>query len=240
MLKTSQRNQLTAALCFPGGFAVGLIIAWLYPVATGTHDFWGNVAEWVAGLGALITAAIAASALRSWRSQLRATTKHTAANEIAAAASLLRYHFYDARNPLYTTDEWPSWYYEKPEQERSREDEAKAWAHIYGNRYNKQLGPQVVEIAKLRAKALVLLGDDTAKAMTDLAKQARWLSLMFQERYNQIKAGPDIVAQWTGQDFVKQVKNSVQTDASENPDDDFSLAFEKAFANLLRLLKPWM
>ena len=240
MLTRSDRIQFTAALCFPAGLAVGLIIAWLYPAATGTHDFWGNVAEWFAGVGALITAAIAAAALRSWRSQLQTTTKHAAANEIAAAASLMRYHFYDARNPLYTTDEWPSWYYEKPEQERSREDEAKAWAHIYNNRYSKHLGPQVVEIAKLRAKALVLLGDDIAKGMTDLAKQARWLSLMFQERYNQIKAGPEIVKQWTNQEFVKRVKNSVTTDASENPDDDFSLAFEKAFANLLRLLKPWM
>lgn len=196
----------------------------------------GNIAEWVAALAALATAGIAGWALRSWQDQVRGTSRHTAAAEIAEAAQLTRYHFYDARNPMIFTPEFPASYHQS--NQRSRKEEADGYAHVYDGRW-KLLGPQILRLATLRAKAGALLSEDCAKALEELARKARELHNFFGHQIEQIRVGPDIVSQWPDQRWVQKVKGAIEV----NPDDHsdpYSLEFETKFDTLRKSLEPYM
>jgi Tfp pilus assembly protein PilE len=111
----------------------------------------GNLAEWFAAATAVATAIIAGIALSAWRDQIRGTSRHAAGAEIAEAARLMKYHFYDARNPWYDTGEFsPS--YRAQTAAKNNAEEAAGWAHVFQNRYSL-LSEQIHRLAILRAKA---------------------------------------------------------------------------------------
>lgn len=197
----------------------------------------GSAAEWVSAAAAVATAVIALKALLAWRDQVRGSSKHAAAAEILEAARLTRYHFYDARNAFYVTSEFPA-SYNQVSGERSRQEEVDGWAHVYAARWNL-LGPQILRLATLRAKAGAVLSEDCADALEAMARKARELHNLFQERIGQIRAGPAIVAQWPDQDWVQRVTNSVQVIRGDHTD-PYSLEFEATFAALKRLVDPFI
>ncbi len=197
----------------------------------------GNLAEWVSAAAAIATAAIAFKALLAWRDQMRGASKHVAAAEILEAARLMRYHFYDARNAMYVPSEFPASYYQVSGQ-RSRQEETDGWAHVYGARW-ALLSPQILHLATLRAKAGAVLSEDCADALEALARKARELHGFFQDRVEQIKVGPSIVAQWTNQDWVKRVKESVEVIPGDHTD-PYSLEFEEKFEALKKLIDPFI
>lgn len=61
---------------------------------------WDPLAEWFTALAAVGALIVAIWAARSWQEQLRGGSKHTVAQEVAAAARALKYAFYVARSPL--------------------------------------------------------------------------------------------------------------------------------------------
>lgn len=65
----------------------------------------GSVPDWIMAFATVAMAITALGALSSWREQLRGTTKHDAALELATAAKTLRYHFFEARSPFYDASE---------------------------------------------------------------------------------------------------------------------------------------
>jgi hypothetical protein len=154
---------------------------------------WGSVPDWVAALSALATFVVALLAYRSWRSQLLGQSQHVAALRIAEAARLLKYHFYDARSPLHEAWEYPTEYHAA--RDRTPEVEADGLRHLYNGRL-KLLWPSIMRIAKLRARASAVLGDDVANQMELLARKARELQFLMSQKVEQERAGPEIVAQW--------------------------------------------
>jgi hypothetical protein len=195
----------------------------------------GNMAEWVTALAAVATAIIAGIALSAWRDQVRGTSRHQAASEIAEAALLMKYHFYDARSPFYGAWEFPPAYHSNSN--RTRDDEADGWAFVFQKRWD-HLSPEILKLATLRAKAGAVLNDDCAVALGELASKARELSNFFGERVGQYRAGPNIVAQWTDQDWVKRVKKSVEKIPDES--DPYTEEFERKFKALRDLIEPFI
>lgn len=197
----------------------------------------GNLAEWVAAAGGVATAIIAGVALSAWRDQIRGTSRHAAAAEIAEAAVLMKYHFYDARNAFFDIGEFPPTYRSQPSP-RSYADEFTGWAYVFENRYS-MLSAQIMRLATLRAKAGALLSDESAAALEALAKKGRELHGFFQDRLEQIRVGPNIVSQWTDQNWVKRVNASFQVIPQDHTD-PYSLEFEEKFKALMRLIKPFI
>jgi hypothetical protein len=201
-----------------------------------SHMDVGNIAEWVAALGSIATAVIAGMALNAWRDQIRGTSRHQAAAEIAEAALLMKYHFYDARGAFYGSWEFPPAYHSNSN--RTRADEANGWAFVYQKRWD-HLSPEILRLATLRAKAGAVLSAECAVALGELAKKARELNNFFAERVEQIRVGPNIVSQWTDQDWVKKVEDSVEA-APDNPTDSYTLEFEEKFQALKDLIEPFI
>jgi hypothetical protein len=195
----------------------------------------GNWAEWVAAAGSIVTAVIAGMALYSWRDQMRGTSRHAAAAEIAEAAQLIRYHFYGARNAFIDISEFPRGY--SSQTNPSNSAKADAYAHVFNNRYSL-LGEQIVRLATLRAKAGALLSEESAAALEELARKGRELHNFYQERVEQLRVGPGTVSQWPDQNWVKRVKESVEVYPEHT--DAYSLEFEAKFDALRKLIEPFI
>jgi len=196
----------------------------------------GNAAEWMAALGSVATAIIAGLALNAWRDQMRGTSRHLAASEIAEAARLMKYHFYDARNALYMASEFPPAY--NAQTTHTNQEEAEGWGFVFQKRWDL-LGPQITHLAKLRAKAGAILSEDCATALGDLARKARELHNFFSDRVEQYRVGPNIVRQWSDQNWVQRVKSSVQV-IPDDHSDPYSVEFEEKFAVLKELTDPFI
>lgn len=196
---------------------------------------WGTVVDWLTFIATAATALAAWKALTSWKQQLEGQTRHSAALEVATAARALRYAFYDARSPMLFAGEFPESYRNRRMGERpSREEAAQEHAFLYRNRL-KTLWQYISECAKLRPKAGTTLGDDCADALESLAKKARELEFIFEERVEQIRVGEELVAKWTDQDWVKRVNESVEV--SGDRQDPLSQEFEAAMKNLFDRLR---
>jgi hypothetical protein len=177
---------------------------------------------------------IAASAVSTWKEQLHGTSQHAAAREIAIAAEGFRYEFYAARSPMFWAWEFPH------QQDAPSPDPGRDWegyAHIYLNR-RKQLWIHVETLAKLRATAAAVLGRPTADAVDALARMAIKLQSYQESDVEQRKVGPQVVALWTDQDWVRRVRESVIAHDTPNATDSFSLEFEGKLENLKQLLRP--
>ena len=148
----------------------------------------------------------------------------------------MRYYLYDARNPLYVPSEFPASYHAISD--RTRKDEANGWAYVFQNRW-ELLAPQIMRLATLRTKAGALLSDDCAESLEALARKARQLHGFFQNRVEQIRKGPDIVAPWADQDWVQYVKASVEAISGDHTD-KYSLEFEAKFEALKKLIEPFI
>jgi len=229
-------NLLTAIFCTVVSLFVGVILARVFPQGIGMDI--GNAAEWVAALAAVVTAGIAAKALWSWQDQMRGTSRHAAAAEIAEAAQLMKYHFYDARNPWFGIGEFsPS--YRSLKRPISPADEARGWAYLFNNRY-ALLEAQIQKLATLRAKAGTLLSEESAAALGDLARNARQLHGFFQDRVEQIKLGPEVVDQLPDQSWVEQTNSSFKTESPDDHSDKYSVEFEQKFTALMSLVKAFI
>lgn len=193
----------------------------------------GNFAEWVAAAAAVATAVIAAVALSTWRDQMRGTSRHAAAAEIAEAAQLLKYHFYEARSAWVDAGEFPAGY----STGGTPTQEAEAWAYVLQNRYDL-LKPQILRLATLRAKAGALLSEETAEALGALARKASELHNFFRHRIEQIRVGPNIVSMWD-QQWVQKVNYSWQL-GLQGQTDPYSLEFDQKFEALMKLVRQFM
>jgi len=184
----------------------------------------GSIAEWVGSLAAVATAIIAGFALYAWRNQIRGTSKHKAAVEIAEAAELTKYHFYDARNFFFGAWEFPAAYHAATM--RTSHLEAEGFAYVFQNRYST-LSPHILHLATLRAKAGASLSEDCAKSLEELARKAGELNDWFRQRVEQLRAGENIVSQWPDQSWVKRVKESFEVCPGRS--DPYSREFEAKF-----------
>jgi hypothetical protein len=226
-------NVFTAIFCSAVSLIAGVLLARIFPDHLNVE--WGNVAEWVTGLAALATAAIAWMALRSWREQASGTSKHKAAAKIAEAARLMKYHFYDARNPSYDSVEFPP-EFNQPQSARSPSEKAAGWAYAYDSRY-RRLNRQILRLATLRAKAGALLSEECAARLESLARKARQLRQYFGNSVAQIRAG-ETVKQWD-QKWVERVRQSITANPMDHSD-PYSLEFEATYDAFMDCLKPFL
>jgi hypothetical protein len=198
---------------------------------------WALVREWVGTVAEVATAVIALVALLTWRRNLLGATKFRVAHEVLEEARLLRYFFYDARNPLIDPSEFPPGYHNVVPNERTSVQQAAGYARVYNRRY-KMVRRQILVVARLRARAGALFGDDLPKRMEELARKAGSLRTFMQEYVAQIRAGENIAAQWSNQDWNARVRESVKVDP-DNHTDPFSLEFEQKFQAVEDLLQGY-
>jgi hypothetical protein len=198
---------------------------------------WALVREWVGTVAEVATAMIALVALLTWRRNLRGATKFRVAHKVLEEARLLRYFFYDARNPFIDPGEFPPGYHNVVPNERTSAQEADGYAYVYTRRY-KMVRRQILIVARLRARAGALFGDDLPKRMEELARRAGALRTLMQEYVAQIRAGENIAAQWPNQDWNARVRESVTVDP-DNHTDRFSREFEEKFEAVEDVLKKY-
>lgn len=207
---------------------------------------WGTIPDWLTFGATALTAWAAWAALGSWREQLSGRAEHDVRLEVVTAARALRYAFYDARSPLITAAEFPDSYRSRRHGEQpSAEERVEEYAHAYRGRWNA-LWPYIAQCAELRPRAGAVFGDACADALEALAKKAREWHFIAQEHVEQIRVGPNIVAQWTDQDWVTYVNASIAV--SPERDDKLSREFEAAMAHVFEsvgvrytteLTQPW-
>jgi hypothetical protein len=229
-------NIFTAVVSIPVAFFVGALAARIFPDGMTLEP--GNIAEWVTALAAVAAAGIAGKALRSWQDQMRGASRHAAAAEIAEAARLTKYHFYDARNPWFGAGEFPP-AYRKLQKPTSPTDEARAWAYLFDNRY-ALLEAQIQKLATLRAKAGALLSDESAAALGDLARKARQLHGFFRDRVEQIKLGPEALDQLPDPSWVEQTNSSFKTKSPDDHSDKYSVEFEQKVSAVMDLVEAFL
>ena len=190
---------------------------------------WHIVESVSAAVGAAATVAaavIALVAVRQWRSQLKGTTKHETAMQVLEAARLFSYLFYDARNPFYAIAEFPA--ASRATRIRSDPEMASDWAHVFQGRWGL-VDPQLIELARLRAKAGAVLGDEVADLIEKLARKGRELHGFFQDRVEQFRVGEAVVAGWPDQHWVERVRQSVEANPDKSARNDrYSVEFEEA------------
>jgi hypothetical protein len=184
---------------------------------------WAEVRAWVGTLAELSTALIALLALLIWRSHLRGANRFRVAHKVLEEAHLLRYFFYDARNPIIDRGEFPAAYFVVGE--RTRNQEADGHAFVFNRRY-KMVRRQVLVLARLRARAAAALGDDTEQLIEALVRKAGELHGLMSHRVGQIRAGDEVVAARPNQDWELRVRYGSQLEDPATHDDPFSQEFD--------------
>lgn len=192
---------------------------------------WALVREWVGTLAEVATAALAAIALFTWRAHLRGATKYKVAHQVLEEARLLRYFFYDARNPWVDAAEFPPDYHAALATfgERTAVQEAKGWAYVYNARY-RMVRRQILVLARLRARAGAVLGEDMATAIEQLVRKAGELHGLMRARVEQYRAGDDVVNQRPNREWNARVREGVEVPPEH--DDRFSREFEERLKGL--------
>lgn len=187
----------------------------------------------------VVLAAVAIYVAATWGKNLREATKHETAANVLEQGRLFRYLFYDARNPWHSPGEFPPEYYTVSGRGRTQTQEAEGWAFLYRNRWGR-LEQQMVKLAEQRARAGAVLGEGAAQALEDLARKGRELHDFMRHRVEQIRVGETIVSQWPNQEWVEQVKNSVEVKDPDKCDDSYSKEFEQKFKQLEQIVKPFI
>lgn len=121
--------------------------------------------------------------------------------------------------------------------ERTNMQEAAGYARVYNRRYN-MVRRQILVLARLRARAGALFGDELSKRMEELVRKAGSLRAFMQEYVAQIRAGENVAAQWPNQDWNARARDSVTVDP-DNHTDPFSLEFEQKFQAVEDLLQGY-
>jgi len=87
------------------------------------------------GLAAATTATVAVLGLRKWRQELEGKAHFEAARNLIRSTYRLRDAIRTCRNPSYSGHEFPEGYKGSLGAHITDEEEARAWAHIYKNRW---------------------------------------------------------------------------------------------------------
>jgi len=190
---------------------------------------WAELRAWVGPFAELSTAVIALVALLVWRSHLRGANRFRVAHKVLEEAHLLRYFFYDARNPIIDPSEFPAAYYVVGE--RTRNQEADGYAYLFTRRY-KMVRRQILVLARLRARAAAALGDDTEHLIEALVRKAGELHGLMSHRVGQIRAGDEVVATRPNQVWELRVRQGSQLEDPARHDDPLSVEFDSGLKAL--------
>ena len=104
-----------------------------------------------------VTAFVALSGLKRWKEELQGKAGFEVARSVALATYRLRDEIHSCRSPLVSGPEFPDWYHQRAN--RTPEEEAEAWSHVYKNRWEpvkaatSEFDAQVLEGEALWGKA---------------------------------------------------------------------------------------
>lgn len=87
------------------------------------------------GGAAVVTAHVAVNGLKRWRQELEGKTQFDAARGLVKSTYKLRDKLQICRSPFYSAHEFPA-YYKGGLGACSSEEETRAWAHVYKNRWD--------------------------------------------------------------------------------------------------------
>lgn len=172
---------------------------------------------------------VASAGLRTWRAQLRASSRHAVAMDIAQAAGDLHREFFNQRAPLIEPSEYPVDFEFDGRPTGSR---AQAIKFALNARY-KRVHRRGHRLFVLRGKALAILGVKEARAVEELARFAQTLELVWRRLVRLLEQGEqaDVRA-------LRQTEAEAFSPFQEEHSDQLSRDFERSFSNLMVLLRP--
>jgi len=134
-----------------------------------------NFVTMVAAVGAFF---VAKAALGTWRQQIRGEATFETARKMVVSANKLAMYFHAARSPFTDASEFPSDY--PTPGNRTAEDEARAWGHVFDNRW-KRVYRSYTRLVALLPELRAFFPRDVSDAAESLLRSTRELQFHMQE-----------------------------------------------------------
>lgn len=192
-------------------------------------SFWGTFPEWMTVFMTLGAVVVAYSGVEAWKFQLRGTSTHSTAMEIAAAVGSLHVEFFNQRAPLIET-------WEMETGNPKHDADAEKWqqyATALNSRY-RDLNKQIIVVHNLKGKALSILGTEVADALEKLTRKASEIHQVWNTYCQLIKSGENVDPQQLHQ------ASRLAFAHPNNRTDRLSVEFEERFRSVLRELEPFL
>ncbi|MCK2045595.1 MULTISPECIES: hypothetical protein [Chromohalobacter] len=188
--------------------------------------------EVLVSIAAATTAIVAVLGLRSWSRELRGRTQFEVARQLIRATYRVRDELRYCRTPFIQGAEFPADY---PAVEGATpEQEAKAWAHIYQNRWEpvrdalRELDAQLLE-------AEALWGSDIRKAGDALRLCARELQVAMEAIIDDKAVGGQNFQ--SDRDFAKKMRSTAHASATSQ-DNELTNKIQDAVSSIERHVRP--
>ncbi len=163
-------------------------------------------------LAAITTAIVAVLGLRKWRQELEGKAHFEAARNLIRSTYRLRDAIRTCRNPFYSAHEFPEGYKGAMGARITDDEEARAWAHIYKNRWTPVWGAlQEYDANTLEAEAL--WGSDIRTKTDSLRQRLRELNAAIDAILSDKASGGQTFKE--DRDFGKEMRSI----AAASPDD---------------------
>ena len=188
--------------------------------------------ELLVSIAAATTAIVAVLGLRSWSRELRGKTQFEVARQLIRATYRVRDELRYCRTPFIQGTEFPTDY---PIVEGAKpEQEAKAWAYIYHNRWVpvrdalRELDAQLLE-------AEALWGSDIRDAGGALRQCARELQVAMEAIIDDKAIGGENFK--SDRDFAKKMRSTAHASATSQ-DNELNNMIQEAVSSLEKLVRP--
>jgi len=193
----------------------------------------GAVKDVLLGGAAVTTAVVAVKGLMGWRRELKGKAEFDAARGLAKATYKLRDTFYACRAPFIGAYEFPEGY-QGALGRPAAEEEAKAWGHVYKNRW-APVGSALQEFDACALEAESIWGP-AIRQKTDAIRQClRELNAAMQASLmDKAAGGEDFRAD---KDFGRQIRSALSSTGSDDKD-DLTRKMQAAVAGVEDLVRP--
>jgi len=189
--------------------------------------------EFIVSIAAATTAIVAVLGLRSWRRELHGRTQFEIARQLIRATYRVRDELRYCRTPLIQGTEFPK---DCPAADKGviLEQEAKAWAHIYLNRWEpvrdalRELDAQLLE-------AEALWGSDIRKAGDTLRQCARELQVAMEAIIDDKEVGGENFK--SDRDFAYTMRSTAHASVKDQ-DNELTNKIQDAVSSIENLVRP--
>lgn len=197
-----------------------------------TAELSGIITDLVLSLAAGITAYVACKGIGAWQRELGGRATFEVARMLMKATYLLRDEVGYCRSPFISSGEFPTEYNEKAIDERTSEDEGKAYTHVYSQRW-ETVGRALREfdIALLEAEAL--WGEDIKTKGKELRQCVRHLQVDIDCFVRNKYSGGE---EFQDRDYAKAVRSGVSS--SNSTDNELTTRIERAVTAIEDEIRP--
>lgn len=191
--------------------------------------------EFLVSIAAATTAIVAVLGLRSWSRELRGRTQFEVARQLIRATYRVRDELRYCRTPFIQGAEFPKDYPAVDKGVKS-EQESKAWAHIYQNRWEpvrdalRELDAQLLE-------AEALWGSDIRKAGDVLRQCARDLQVAMEAIIEDKAVGGENFK--SDRDFANKMRSTAHASVTSQ-DNELTNTIQDAVSTIENFVRPYL